>query len=287
MNPLKILTLNTGLIEIDIPLLRYITVVHAKELRTDALIKALRESPHNVIMLQELGGSLQKKVLRAMSDLYPYHATHRNFKLFSTHLLILSKTPLSNIRFVPFELQTHFESWGITKGLLCADVNHDGTNYHLINTHLVASGTKASDTTPKTIRVRTHQINQIKKFVHNHYHADDIVIIGGDFNSGPFSCSENYNVIIDELSDCMTCASESDRITWSPENPLARKSTRRDPHKQLDGFYMKHHHFEQFKDSMQITRRFVEHLEIPYKGKTVVTPVSDHYGVEMVIHRTQ
>jgi endonuclease/exonuclease/phosphatase family metal-dependent hydrolase len=236
-------------------------------------------------MMQELGGSLQKKVLAGMKDLYPYHATHRNFKLFSTHLMILSKTPLSNIRFIPFEQQTHFESWGITKGLLCADINHNGTTYHLINTHLVASGTKASDTTPKTIRVRTHQINQLKKFIHQHYSNDDIVIVGGDFNSGPFSCTENYNVIIDDLSDCMQQATEIDRITWSPENPLARKSTRRDPHKQLDGFYMKHHHFEQFKDTMHITRRFVEHVQIFYKGSTITTPVSDHFGVEMTIQK--
>ena len=56
MNPLKILTLNTGLIEIDIPILRHIAVVHAKELRTDALIQALRENPYDIIMMQELGG---------------------------------------------------------------------------------------------------------------------------------------------------------------------------------------------------------------------------------------
>lgn len=286
MAPFKILTLNTGLIEIDVPLLRKITVVHAKELRTDALIKVLLENPYDVVMLQELGGSLQKKVLQAVSEMYPYHATHHNRKLFSKHLLILSKTPLSNIRFVPFTHQTHFESWGITKGMLCADVNHHGTLYHLINTHLVASGTKASDTTPKTIKVRTQQINQLKKYVVDHYDLDDIVIIGGDFNAGPLSCTENYNVIIDELADCMECAPESDRITWSPENPLARKSTRRDPHKQLDGFYMKHHHYEQFRESINITRKFVEHVDVFYKNNIVTTPVSDHYGVEMIIKKT-
>lgn len=286
MTPFKILTLNTGLIEIDVPLLRRITVVYAKELRTEALIKVLLENPYDVVMLQELGGSLQKKVLRAVSELYPYHATHHNRKLFSKHLLILSKNPLENIRFIPFQKQTHFESWGITKGLLCADINHHGTVYHIINTHLVGSGTKPGDNSSKTINVRTHQIKQLKKYVADHYDLDDIVIVGGDFNAGPLSCTENYNVIIDELADCMECAPESDRITWSPENPLARKSTRRDPHKQLDGFYMKHHHYEQFKESMHISRKFVEQVTIPYNDTIISTPVSDHYGVEMIIKKT-
>lgn len=286
MNSLKILTLNTGLIEIDVPLLRRISVVHGKDIRVKALIKILQENTYDVVFLQEIGGSLQKKLLESLDDIYPYHATHKNKKLFSTHLLILSKSPLSNICFVPFEQQTHFESWGITKGLLCADINHDGTIYHLINTHLVASGTKASDTTPKTLRTREHQIKQMKKFIKENYHEQGVVIVGGDFNTGPFSSKENYDVIIDELADCMQCAAESDRITWSPENPLARKSTRRDPHKQIDGFYIKHHHFEQFKDHLQITRTFTEHIEIHHNNKKIHTPVSDHYGVEMIIKKT-
>ena len=283
MNTLSILTLNAGLLEIDVPLLRTITLVKDKNIRVHAIIDMLKKSTHDVVLMQEIGGSLLKKIVKNISDVFPYQATHHAWRLFSNNLLILSKLPLKNIKFIPFKLQTHFESWGIQKGMMCADVTSGDTTYHLINTHLVASGTSSGDGSPKTLRVRHAQINQMKEHINSTYSTDDIVIVGGDFNSGPLTCRENYDVIVDELYDVMQHVDEAERITWNPTNPLVRKSTKSDPHKQLDGFYMHHHHYEHLKGGLNICRTFMEEVEVTYGKKTHKVMLSDHYGVEMRI----
>lgn len=285
MNSLKILTLNAGLLEIDFPLLRAITLVKQKNIRVYAVIDALKKATHDIVMLQEVGGSLLKKILCEVSDVFPYHVTHHARKLFSTNLLILSKFPLNQTKFIPYKNQTHFESWGIQKGMLCAQIVFDKIPYHFINTHLVASGTEVGDSTPKTLHVRNQQIEQLKEHIRTSYDKNDIVIVGGDFNAGPLTCRENYDIIIDELYDCMQHAPEPDRITWSTKNPIVRKSTKHDPDKQIDGFYMRHHHYEQFKDSMSISRKFIEETEIIHKEKLTKTMLSDHYGVELEIKK--
>ncbi len=285
MNSFNILTLNTGLLEIDFPLLRSITLVKDKNIRVHGIIDMLKKSTYDVVMLQEIGGTLLKKVLKELSDIFPYHATHHTWKLFSYNLLILSKIPLEKVHFTPFKKQTNFESWGITKGFLSVQVTWNNTPYHLINTHLVASGTNQGDSSPKTLRVRNQQIHQLKEYVRTHYTPDDIVIIGGDFNAGPLTCRENYDVIVDELYDVMQHLPEHERITWSPKNPNVRKSTKQDPEKQLDGFYMRHHHYEQFKDAMNISRKFIDEVEITHPRGTDQIVLSDHYGVEMIIKK--
>lgn len=285
MNSLKILTLNVGMLEIDVPLLRTITIVKKKNLRIHAVIHALKNSDYDIVLLQEIGGSLLKKLLHELKNIFPYHATHHVWKLFSYNLLILSKLPLEETHFVPFKNQTHFESWGVTKGLLCATVTWDNTPYHLITTHLVGAGTKSGDNSPKTLSVRNAQIHQMKEYVRTHYGKNDIVIIGGDFNAGPLSCQENYDVIVDELYDVMQHVPEHERVTWTTKNPLIRKSTKADPDKQIDGFYMHHHHYEQLKNGIGIQRKFMEEIEFLHPKGIDKVMLSDHYGVEMIINK--
>ena len=203
MDSLRILTLNVGLLEIDLPLLRKITLIKGKSIRIQAITHILREHSHDVILLQEVGLPAQKQLIENLKNEFPYHATHHARKLFSSNLLILSRIPLSNVTFVPYTSQTYFESWGIQKGILCATINWNNTDYHIINTHLVASGTEQRDTSSSALRVRNDQINQIKLYVEKTYTADDHVIIGGDFNMGPQTSIENYQNILNTFKDCM------------------------------------------------------------------------------------
>jgi hypothetical protein len=55
MDSLRILTLNVGLLEIDLPLLRNITLIKGKSVRIQAIIHILRQHAHDVILLQEVG----------------------------------------------------------------------------------------------------------------------------------------------------------------------------------------------------------------------------------------
>ena len=286
MDSLRILTLNVGLLEIDLPLLRKITLIKGKDVRIQAITYILRQHAHDVILLQEAGLPAQRQLIENLKNEFPYHATHHARKLFSSNLLILSRIPLSNITFVPYISQTHFESWGIQKGMLCATINWNQTDYHIINTHLVNSGTEQRDTSSSALRVRNDQINQIKLYIEKTFEPDDHIIIGGDFNMGPQTSTENYQNILDTFKDCMEHIHDHERITWDPKNPLTRNRVIHDPAKQVDGFYMRHNHYDNLKDHMEINRMFLDEIAFEHDSKTITTMISDHYGVEMIIKKT-
>jgi endonuclease/exonuclease/phosphatase family metal-dependent hydrolase len=286
MDSLRILTLNVGLLEIDLPLLRNITLIKGKSVRIQAIIHILRQHAHDVILLQEVGLAAQRQLIENLKNEFPYHATHHARKLFSSNLLILSKIPLSNTTFVPYTSQTYFESWGIQKGMLYATVNWNQTGYHIINTHLVSSGTEQRDTSSSALRVRNDQINQIKSYIEKMFEPDDHVIIGGDFNMGPQTSTENYQNILGAFKDCMEHVHEHNRITWSPTNPLARNRVIHDPAKQIDGFYMRHEHYDAIANHIEINRMFLDEISFEHNSKAVSTMISDHYGVEMIIKKT-
>jgi endonuclease/exonuclease/phosphatase family metal-dependent hydrolase len=111
------------------------------------------------------------------------------------------------------------------------------------------------------------------------------VIIGGDFNMGPHTSKENYQNILNTFKDCMEHIHENDRITWSPKNPLARNRVIHDPAKQIDGFYMRHKHYNTLMNRMEINRMFLDEISFQHDSKTISTMISDHYGVEMIIKK--
>jgi endonuclease/exonuclease/phosphatase family metal-dependent hydrolase len=285
MNSLRILTLNIGLLEIDLPLLRKITLIKGKSVRIQAIIYILRQHAHDVILLQEAGLPAQRQIIESLKDDFPYHVSHHSYRLFSSNLLILSRIPLSNSAFIPYESQTHFESWGIQKGILCATVNWNQNDYHIVNTHLVASGTEQRDTSSSALRVRNDQINQIKSYIEKTFEPHDHVIIGGDFNMGPQTSTENYQNILDTFKDCMEHIHEQNRITWSPTNPLARNRVIHDPAKQIDGFYMRHSHYDNLKKNIEINRMFLDEISFEHDSETITTMISDHYGVEIIFKK--
>ncbi len=286
MDTLRILTLNAGLLEIDLPLLRKITLIKGKSIRIQAITHVLKQGNHDVILLQEIGLPAQKQIIENLKQEFPYHTTHRAMKLFSSNLLILSKIPLSNKQFIPFNKQTHFESWGIQKGMLCATLSWNDDEYHIVNTHLVASGTEQRDTSKNAQKIRNQQINQIKSYIEKNYTPDDHVILGGDFNMGPNVSQENYQNIITDFTDCMEQINEQERFTWNPENPLIRKRVAHDPAKQIDGFYLKHNHYDKIINTLEINRTFLNEISFEHDNQTISTMISDHYGVELIIKKT-
>jgi endonuclease/exonuclease/phosphatase family metal-dependent hydrolase len=286
MNPLKLLTLNLAMMEIDFPILRRISLVKNKNIRIAAVIQEFKNSDYDVLLLQEIGGSLLKKMVRELSVLFPYHATHHTHRLFSRHLLILSKIPLEDINFIPFTHQDPLEGLVIQKGLLCTTVNWNNNNYHLINTHLIATVAGINDSSKTTLHIREKQIQQMSHYIHNREHPDEIIIVCGDFNCGPTYCSEGYTLLGEKLYDCMKQLPESERITWSVENPMIQNVSKNDPDKQTDGFYMTFRQYEQLKSIITLSRVFVDEVEATLDNAKQKTMLSDHYGVELLVKKT-
>lgn len=286
MNPLKLLTLNLAMLEIDVPILRRISLVKNKHIRITAIIQEFKNSDCDVLLLQEIGGSLLKKLVHELSDLFPYHATHRTRRLFSRHLLILSKLPLVGTDFIPFTHQDPLEGLAIQKGLLCTTINWNNTHYHLINTHLIATVAGINDSSKTTLHIREKQIQQLSHYIHNREHPDEIIIAGGDFNCGPTYCSDGYALLAEKFYDCMKQLPESERITWSTTNSMIQNVSKNDPDKQTDGFYMTFRQYEQLQHGIRLSRVFTDEVEVTLDNSIQRTMLSDHYGVTMLIKKT-
>jgi PBP1b-binding outer membrane lipoprotein LpoB len=78
---------------------------------------------------------------------------------------------------------------------------------------------------------------------------------------------------------------EQNRITWSPTNPLARNRVIHDPAKQIDGFYMRHSHYDNLKKNIEINRMFLDEISFEHDSETITTMISDHYGVEIIFKK--
>jgi hypothetical protein len=81
----------------------------------------------------------------------------------------------------------------------------------------------------------------------------------------------------------MNHTSQENRITWSASNPNVQNVSKNDPDKQTDGFYLKHHHYQQLKDNLVISRAFTSETEFIFRELPSRIMLSDHYGVEMTL----
>jgi hypothetical protein len=79
---------------------------------------------------------------------------------------------------------------------------------------------------------------------------------------------------------------ESERITWSVENPMIQNVSKNDPDKQTDGFYMTFRQYEQLKSIITLSRVFVDEVEATLDNAKQKTMLSDHYGVELLVKKT-
>jgi len=209
----KILTFNTGLLELSLGPLHFDVVPFVDE-RANFLPEALRRSGADVICLQEVFRLEDMERLRTLADIYPYIYVyeHKNITKRSG-LCILSKYPFlvkAEMRFRTSGLEKF-----VRKGAVKIQIT-DGlyAGIEVVNAHFPYGGYGSySQTLPRTVKMRAKNIRHLHKKIHS---ETNTTIVAGDFNFGPTVSPENFRLIkslgYEQVSN--------GEITWDVENPL-------------------------------------------------------------------
>lgn len=210
---MKILTFNTGLLEISVGSLSFDVVPHVDE-RIALLPTALQAADADVVCLQEIFRLEDMKCLQSLAATYPYmhFSKHKNI-LKRNGLCILSKHPFSVEGAVNFKTAgvEKFTKKGAVKVLITEGIY---AGIEVVNAHFPYGGFgSGSQTQPRTVRMRNKGIQRLHKKIHSETRT---TILAGDFNFGPTISPENFRLMeslgYDQVSN--------GDITWDVENPL-------------------------------------------------------------------
>ena len=210
---MKILTFNTGLLELSVGKLSFDVVPYVEE-RAELLPQYLRDTEADVICLQEIFRLEDMERLRVLLDVYPYmHVSDHKNIMKRNGLCILSKHPFT------VQKEIKFKAAGVeklvTKGAVKIQITEGKyQGVEVINTHFPYGGFGSySQTLPRTVRRRNKNINHLHKKIHSDHVT---TILTGDFNFGPRVAPENFHLLTslgyEEISN--------GDITWDVENPL-------------------------------------------------------------------
>ena len=209
-----------------------------REIRFKALANMITQSDYDVIILQEVWltqNEEYKNFLQITANKFPYHASTENLssckydivKIVDIHncagLLTLSRHPLDEIKFTPYEKQGHEGLVGLAssnfegivgKGVLQTSLKLNGTlTIDIFNSHLVSfTHNKFVDDVTHN-GVRTNQTATLIKAIQNS--NADVKIFGTDLNAVPLKGPENsYGLLGIELIDSLI--ERYPEASWNP-----------------------------------------------------------------------
>ena len=210
---MKILTFNTGLLELSVGKISFDVVPFVEE-RAVLLPEYITNINADIVCLQEIFRLEDMDKLRSISEMYPYmyFSDHKNL-LKRNGLCILSKHSFKTLGTVRFK--TKGVEKFVQKGAVRIQITEgEYKGVEVVNTHFPYGGFgSSSQTLRSTVRLRNKNIQQLHKKI---YDEKITTIIAGDFNFGPTITPENYNKMkllgYEKIS--------LDKITWDVENPL-------------------------------------------------------------------
>ncbi len=210
---MKILTFNTGLLELSVGKLSF-DVVPLVEERAQLLPEHLRVINADVVCLQEIFRIEDMEILHTLQDIYPY-------MYFSNHKNILKRSGLATLSKYPFThgREIRYKTAGVEKlvrkgaiKIQIADGPYAGIE--VVNTHFPYGGFGVySQTMPHTIKMRNQNIEKLHKRIAN---TQRTTIVSGDFNFGRHVAPANFH----KMEDLGYQEVSNGDITWDVENPL-------------------------------------------------------------------
>lgn len=178
-NTFKILSLNVKMIDWYTSMPTRILSRLIPHRRREKIIEFLRDSGHDVVLLQEaLNVGFQNKVRESLKEVFPYSLSYRPRALFfgwiNNGLMILSKYPLKDPQLLEFQKLVGADSW-VPKGAILATVMAPKP-FQVFNTHMQAFEGAVND------KLRVLGATQIRNFIQKCTSATMPLILGGDFN---------------------------------------------------------------------------------------------------------
>jgi len=209
----KLLTLNTGLLEIAMGPL-HIDLVPKLRARSEALPASIVELDPDVVCLQEVYRKEDSDMLTERTKIYPYtyKSPHTNI-LKNTGLFIMSKYPFKLLE------ELDFKASGVEKIVAKGAVKIQLTegpykDVVIVNVHFPYGGFGSdSQTRWSTIKKRNNNLEYMNRHVHS---SSEKVIVTGDFNFGQDIAMENYEKMLSFGYENISNGS----ITWDVNNPL-------------------------------------------------------------------
>ena len=283
----KLITFNIGLLDLRVVGKTMFKPTEYIEQRAQVIPEQLLAHDADVIALQEI---YDKKhidfFINELQQAYPFYFFQHNSHIkLNNGLMIFSKYPFVSTDGESQSDKGPIDEWFIAdRGLLSAVVKlNDQTNLAIVNLHATSGGTLNRQDSDNVNASRQMQLEQALKLAMKS--KTEYQIILGDVNAGPEISQVNYKYLLEnDFTDAYAKFSKQNRIpakaTWDGANPLnsMRGYTAKDAQR-IDHIYLSKK-LDAITQLKSVERVFDENV-ISVDGKSY--PLSDHYGVEMVI----
>lgn len=165
--------------------------------RRQAIARELQKTDYDVIVLQEaFMDSFKTTVKSALKTTHPYVYWPKKvrgiFKIFDSGVMVLSKTPLHQVDKTYYTSCTTFDCYA-SKGAIMLETNLAGQEIQLVVTHM------QSGQNPTATRVRSKQLQQIKKMMQRNQRPGVPQLLAGDLNINAYGEGE-YEYALDNLN---------------------------------------------------------------------------------------
>lgn len=177
------------------------------------------------------------------------------------------------------------DSTGNRRAILYATVNTAGFGkVHLFCTHLTSIFT-AIDYTGTQGSWKQEQFNQMGwliDFMDSKVVGDELVLLMGDLNSGPAGegfageAEENFQILANAMDPSPYLSGPSPACTFCEDNTLVQEDKDR-------GIVVDHILYRNFPGQASAQRILDAPISLQYRGETLSTFLSDHYGLKVTL----
>lgn len=281
-NNLKILTFNTGLLNISLfGRSVYEPTPYVKE-RLAALPNAIIRSRADIVGLQEVYGEKYKKFLISkLKKYYPYHFYCKKKRKFRSDigLMFFSKSFLIGKKLLTFKNKTMGEELVAYKAAI--SVRTQINNFKEItfyNIHTTEGDMARGQENASIEKIRGTQIHQIIESIKNSpIHKPKIIL--GDINAGAEVSKKNYCIwekfgFIDVFSKKHPFSNS--KKTWEPKNFLNKNGPyKKNKPQTIDHIFLRAQDIKNFKINQAKIVFITPLVKISHRKITL----SDHYGL--------
>jgi endonuclease/exonuclease/phosphatase family metal-dependent hydrolase len=192
--------------------------------RMKILAKELSSRNPTVISLQEIQQNVYLPILRDYLTGYPHQAFRQNFLAPMGGLVTASRRPLLRSEFLPFPnrgklLSIGFADWALRKGVLITEVEIDGLQVIVLNTHIHANYLGFWNLENSLAQIQRAQVQYLAEQARDQP-KEALVVICGDFN---FPRNTFLYEELTQISGFIDPLRDDPRPTYRPVSILASK----------------------------------------------------------------
>jgi endonuclease/exonuclease/phosphatase family metal-dependent hydrolase len=278
----RVLTLNLGLLGLELRNRWHVALAGENEERLAAAPQMLCSVGADVLALQEVYSPAHARMLvEALATRYPFSAAApRSRSIIGSGLMFFSRFPIVRSAFTPCRGAPWWTAPLWQQGFLAVDVDLPVIGCtRLINVHVAASLPFGN---PHSNASEANRRSEIAQLIAAASAEDRAAILVGDFNTSEEIYPENYDRIIEAgYADAFISANKSaptiGAVTWDSTNPLNTRGRFRDhPSQRIDHVFVHNAHARSLAPiAAQVV---LQDRNIRLKSGEY-SSLSDHYGM--------